>query len=262
MHQRRLSGEGTLSAIKSLPETAKHIAVVILSTALTFYGFQMTPAMLSPYCCHWSCRGTRGCGFRSRCCRFHGFHCHEIPSHSHWTRCSLSPCPLRAAAESVRSCECCMVKIGGLARCCRSLLKKGPDWAGLGRRRSTCGAAPLSCTPTPPWRLRWCRRWTLYTLTLHHGPPAPRSNRAWSLNPLTSVGSALGRFQVTQQDDERRKSPHFHKGDTEGNARWICREKEITGFKKINKHNYTKNPGGYELIPTHIALVTTALMDW
>ena len=153
----------------------------------TFYCSQKIQAMPSLCCFQWSCLVTHGRGSRSHDFRYHGFHCHAILFHSRWTRCSSSPHPLRGATESAQSCECCVATQRGPGHCCHCPLKVGRGQLQLGCSRSSGGAVPLICTPRPPsgWS---CLKWMLCTPKLHPGPPAPGSNKVWSLNLLTSFG--------------------------------------------------------------------------
>ena len=200
---------------------------IVLSLLLTFCYSQKIPAVPSLCCCHWSCPMTHGRGSHSHDSRCHGFHCHAILSHFRWTRYSSSPHPPRGAIETECSYGCCVARQEGPDRCCHC---PPTGQADLGCSHPSGAAASSSCTLGPP--LGWsCLKWKACRPRLHPGPPAPRSNMAWSLNPLTSGGvPSWAGSRLVLKDEEEQQSPHSNKGDSRGNDRrsgLICGQNKI-----------------------------------
>lgn len=206
-------------------------------TPLTSCCFQKIPAAPSLCCSHWSCPSTRGRGFHCHGSRCRGFRCRATRSRSRSTRCSSSPRPPREASGSGCSCGGCAASREGPDRCCRCPRRGGLSRARLGCSHPFGAAAPWSCTPTLPsaWS---CTRWTVCTLRLHPGPPELGSDKAWSLNLLTSGGvlpwacSRLLDWMMTEHNH-----PIFTRGVTGGNrggAGLICWEREVSNHQTVD----------------------------
>lgn len=131
---------------KQLSSPLYHNIIIPTTTTLTFCCFQKIPAELSLYCCHWSCPWIHDCGSRCHDSRYHGFHCRVIRFHSHWSHCSSSPRPPRWVIGSEYSCDVCVVRWEGPARCCRCPPTGGLVRAHLGCSHPSGAAAPWSYT--------------------------------------------------------------------------------------------------------------------